>query len=86
MSKIPSPCIGVCKFKRDGHCIGCSMTKPQKSAFRKLKKEAHRAAFVELVVAQQTVMGRYKHWSREYQRRCRKKKVAFSGSDEGRAA
>ncbi|MEM6670690.1 MAG: DUF1289 domain-containing protein, partial [Pseudomonadota bacterium] len=25
--KLPSPCIDVCKFRRAGHCIGCSMTK-----------------------------------------------------------
>ncbi|MEM7240341.1 MAG: DUF1289 domain-containing protein, partial [Pseudomonadota bacterium] len=27
MSKIPSPCIDVCKYKLKGHCIACSMTK-----------------------------------------------------------
>ena len=35
--KTPSPCIDVCKFRREGHCIGCSMTKAQKSMFKKLK-------------------------------------------------
>ena len=59
MSKVPSPCIDVCKFKRDGHCIGCSMTKAQKSAFKALQTDRHREAFVELVVAQQAAMGRY---------------------------
>ena len=80
--KPPSPCIGVCKFRRPGlapgamHCIGCSMTKDQKRAFKALRKKAHRAAFVALVVAQQAVMGRYAHWAEAYARRCRKKGAA----------
>jgi len=75
MSKIPSPCIDVCKFKREGHCIGCSMTKAQKSLFKSLKKNAHREAFVEMLIAQQGKMGRYAHWAQAYARKCRKKKV-----------
>lgn len=86
MTKVPSPCIDVCKFKRQGHCIGCSMTKAQKSAFKKLKKNAHREAFVKLVMAQQTVMGRYSHWEQAYLKRCRKKKVTLATLDGGKAA
>ena len=86
MSKIPSPCIDVCKFKRDGHCIGCSMTKQQKSAFKALDKNAHREAFVELVVAQQAVMGRYTHWQKAFEKKCRKKKVALKVLDGDKAA
>lgn len=86
MPKVPSPCIDVCKFKRDGHCIGCSMTKPQKSAFKKLDKNSHRAAFVELVVAQQTVMGGYKHWEPAYDTKCRKKKASLKSVDGDKAA
>lgn len=86
MSKIPSPCIDVCKFKRQGHCIGCSMTKTQKSLFKSLKKNAHRAALVSLVVAQQSVMGRYTHWQQAYARKCRKKKAPMVASRDGKAA
>ncbi|MEO1550573.1 MAG: DUF1289 domain-containing protein [Pseudomonadota bacterium] len=75
MSKTPSPCIDVCKFKRDGHCIGCSMTKAQKAMFKTLKKDSHRAAFVEMLMAQQTKMGRYAHWVPAYLRKCLKKKA-----------
>lgn len=85
MPKTPSPCISVCKFKREGHCIGCSMTKAQKSTFKALKKDSHRKAFVELVIAQQAVMGRYKHWEEAFEKRCRKKKVNFRVLD-GKAA
>jgi len=86
MSKLPSPCIDVCKFKRNGHCIGCSMTKAQKSAFKSLKKDAHREAFVELVVAQQAVLGRYTHWQQAYEKKCHKKNVSLKVSDEDKAA
>ncbi|MEO0386939.1 MAG: DUF1289 domain-containing protein [Pseudomonadota bacterium] len=75
MSRTPSPCIDVCKFKREGHCIGCSMTKPQKSMYKSLKKEAHRAAFVQMLVAQQKALGRYTHWAPAYLRKCLKKKA-----------
>ena len=61
MGKVPSPCIGVCKFRREGHCIGCAMTRDQKSLFRKLKKTRHRRAFIALLMGQQAVMGRDAH-------------------------
>ncbi len=78
MAKAPSPCIDVCKFRRPGpdgalHCIGCSMSEDQKRAFKALKKDALRRAFVDLVVAQQAAMGRYGHWATAYAKRCRKR-------------
>ncbi len=69
-AKVPSPCIDVCKFRRGGHCIGCSMTKAQKSLFKTLKKPAHRSAFVEMLRTQQASMGKYAHWAPEYARKC----------------
>lgn len=75
MSKIPSPCIGDCAFARDRHCLRCSMTKTQKSVFKKLKKPAHRKALVELVVCQQNEMGGYSHWMSEYRLRCARKGI-----------
>lgn len=75
MSKTPSPCVDVCKFKREGHCIGCSMTKAQKSLFKGLKKNAHRVAFVEMLAAQQDRMGKYSHWRIAYLKKLKKKKA-----------
>jgi uncharacterized protein len=79
MSDIPSPCISICKFRREGragdHCIGCSMTEDQKNLFKSLRKKRHQKAFVDLLVHQQTEMGKYAHWAREYTRRCVKKGV-----------
>ncbi|MEM1388504.1 MAG: DUF1289 domain-containing protein [Pseudomonadota bacterium] len=77
MSKVPSPCIGVCKFRRKGHCIGCSMTKTQKSLFKSLKKNAHRRGFIDMLVAQQQVLGQFSHWQSAYRRKCLKKGVDF---------
>ncbi|MFQ1700264.1 DUF1289 domain-containing protein [Loktanella agnita] len=73
MPKTPSPCIDVCKFKREGHCIGCSMTKAQKSLFKSLKKNDHRAAFVDMLMTQQAVMGKYVGWQIAYEKKCKKK-------------
>ena len=75
MSKLPSPCISVCKFKREGHCIGCSMTKSQKSLFKTLKKEKHQHAFLDMLVHQQSDLGKYTHWPVAYRKRCDKKGV-----------
>ncbi|MGR3433861.1 MAG: DUF1289 domain-containing protein [Shimia sp.] len=80
MPKTPSPCIDVCKFRRAGpagaHCIGCSMTKPQKKAFKALKKGDQREGFVALVVSQQAQMGRYAHWAPAYLKKAKKKGAA----------
>jgi len=76
MPKTPSPCIDVCKFKRKGHCIGCSMTKAQKSLFKDLKKNKHREAFVDMLLTQQARLEKYDHWQPQYLRKCQKKGVA----------
>jgi predicted Fe-S protein YdhL (DUF1289 family) len=85
MAKTPSPCIDVCKFKRQGHCIGCSMTKAQKSMFKKLKKDKHREAFVQMLVGQQSRLGKYQHWAARYMRKCLKKKVKPTDAVKGAA-
>ncbi|WP_299615503.1 DUF1289 domain-containing protein [uncultured Tateyamaria sp.] len=71
--KLPSPCVDVCKYKRQDHCIACSMTKAQKSMFKALKSNKHREAFVDMLVAQQLNMGRFKAWPGLYEQRCAKK-------------
>lgn len=83
MAKTPSPCIDVCKFKREGHCIGCSMTKAQKQLFKSLKKDSHRLAFVQMLTAQQDRLGRYKHWTAAYRKKLRRRKIeAYDFLDE----
>lgn len=70
---LPSPCIDVCKFRRAGHCIGCSMTKTQKKMFKALKKPDQQHAFVEMLMRQQRDLGKYAHWGPAYARKCAKK-------------
>jgi predicted Fe-S protein YdhL (DUF1289 family) len=77
MAKIPNPCIDVCKYKRQGHCIGCGMTKAQKSLFKQLKKPAHKAGFVTMLMSQQQVMGKFSHWRTRYAKKCAKRGLPF---------
>ena len=73
-TKLPSPCIDVCKFRRPGgHCIGCSMTKGQKKLWKSARKPGSREAFVTLLVHQQDALGRYDHWTRVYLKKLAKK-------------
>lgn len=62
------------------------MTRGQKSMFKSLKKDAHREAFVALLVAQQEAMGRFKHWQPAYAKKCGKKKLRLTVLDGGKAA
>ncbi len=77
MSKTATPCIDVCKFRRKGpagtHCIGCSMTEAQKKIGKQQKKPRDAAAFMALVLAQQSHMGGYSHWREAFLKRCQKK-------------
>ncbi len=84
-TRLPSPCIDVCKFRRGGHCIACSMTKPQKKMFKALKPR-HRPAFVAMLMQQQIALGGYGFWSRKYARKCRGKGVAAPIVSGDRAA
>ncbi|WP_322892749.1 MULTISPECIES: DUF1289 domain-containing protein [unclassified Yoonia] len=77
MPKTPSPCISVCKFRREGHCIGCAMTKAQKAMFKSLKKPAYQSAFVTMLMAQQKILGKYTHWRIAYEKKCAKKGASF---------
>ncbi len=75
--KIPSPCIDVCKFKRAGRCVGCSMTKADKQAFKKLDGKKKRRRFIDALVERQAAMGKYAHWAPAYRKKCAKKSVEW---------
>ncbi|MEO0635282.1 MAG: DUF1289 domain-containing protein [Pseudomonadota bacterium] len=72
-SKVTSPCIGVCKYTDGKLCRGCTMTKPEKKAFKKLKGKKVRAAFVQELMGRLVSRGRYPKWARAYRNRCQKK-------------
>jgi uncharacterized protein len=71
--KAPSPCIGVCKFRDEGRCIGCQMTKPEKKRFKRLKGKSERKPFLLLLRERLVARDRYNYWSRMYRRRCARK-------------
>ncbi len=51
------------------------MTKDQKALFKTLDKDSHRMAFVQMLMAQQDVMGKFSHWTPAYAKKCLKKGV-----------
>ncbi len=69
MGKRNSPCIGVCKFQREGHCIGCSMTKEQKEISKKLNNCHEKDKFISMLISQQDKMGGYEHWRGAFDRK-----------------
>ena len=71
--KAPSPCIGVCKFRDEGRCIGCSMTKPEKKSFKRLRKKEAKKAFFRVLLERLEGSGRLAYWTRMYRRRCARK-------------
>ena len=73
MSKKTSPCIGICKFYRDGHCIGCSMTKSQKSISKKLREPREKNDFLTSLVMQQNELGGYESWELKYRQKTKDK-------------
>lgn len=69
--KIPSPCVDVCKYKRQGHCIACSMTKAQKAMAERIRDEAEMAGFLAELRAQQKALGdRFWAWESGYRAKC----------------
>lgn len=73
--KIPSPCIGVCKFRNGGCCVGCGMTRKQKKKFKRLAGKKKKLRFIEALRIQQHEVGLKANWERAYRRRCRKKGI-----------
>lgn len=78
MSKVPNPCIDVCKYKmKGGHCIGCGMTKSDKKRFKKLDGKKAKRAFLSDLLEQQTRVGKkgFPAWREAYRKKCQKKGV-----------
>ena len=73
MGKNYSPCINVCKYRDDGHCLGCSMTKTQKKISKALKSKDKQLAFEQLIKLQQAVLGGYESWETAHKQRYRGK-------------
>jgi len=77
MRGYPTPCVDVCRYELEGHCLQCSMTKAQKATFGALKKERAKAAFLRDLVEQQQALldrfpdARFAMWLTAYRAKCR---------------
>lgn len=75
MTKVPSPCIDVCKYKNAGRCTGCAMTKAEKKRFKTMRTNRERRAFVAWLAGLQVGLGGYCQWPAAYRRKCATKAV-----------
>ena len=75
--QIPSPCIDVCKYNNNGHCVACSMTKQQKKRFRKLKTNKLKKVFLRKLIDQQNKLGSQPKWQVIYEKKCLKKGIEY---------
>ena len=67
----PSPCIDVCKYKRQGRCIACSMTKAEKQAFPENGSAEAKKAFIEALIDRLSEIGRNPaFWVMTYRHKC----------------
>ena len=75
MSKVPSPCIDVCKYKLKGsRCIGCGMTREQKKEFKELDGKNAKRLFVAMLRDEQARLPlSFAGWEKAYRRKCEKK-------------
>ncbi|WP_185983688.1 DUF1289 domain-containing protein [Aureimonas mangrovi] len=72
----PSPCVDVCKYKRQGRCVGCSMTKLEKDTFPASGgAEAKRAFFEALLARLQAEHKNPAFWAIAYRRKCEREGV-----------
>ncbi len=77
MRGYPSPCMDICRYDLDGHCVMCAMTRPQKSLFGALKREKAQAQFVRELKAQQATLAerfgedQFARWAVAYRHKCR---------------
>jgi len=51
------------------------MSKEQKKLFKSLKKDWMKKAFIKMLLAQQSVLGGFDHWTIIYNRKCEKRDV-----------
>ncbi len=77
MRGYPTPCVDVCRYELEGHCVQCSMTRAQKDLFGALKKPAAQTAFLDDLTAQQKALlarfpdARFAMWRVAYRNKCR---------------
>lgn len=77
MRGYPTPCVDVCRYELNGHCVQCSMSKAQKGLFGAMKKPTAQEAFLRDLVDQQSALleqfpdARFRMWRAAYRNKCR---------------
>ncbi|WP_102960951.1 DUF1289 domain-containing protein [Mangrovicella endophytica] len=71
----PSPCVDVCKYKRQGRCVGCTMTKAEKDSYPRSGSGASKRAFFETLIARMAEHKNPAFWAMAYRRKCEKEGV-----------
>ena len=71
--KIASPCVGICKYRLAGACVGCGMSKKQKKGFKRLDGKKKKLRFLARLLEQQEPLGVRERWIKLYRRKCAKK-------------
>ena len=67
----PSPCVDVCKYKRQGRCVGCAMTKEEKQSFPHHGSGVAKKAFIEALMGRLAESTRNPaFWVMSYKRKC----------------
>ncbi|MDG2355549.1 MAG: DUF1289 domain-containing protein [Paracoccaceae bacterium] len=75
--KIPSPCIDICKYKLNGHCTGCYMTRKQKKQFKTLNSFSEKRIFLSKLITKQIGFDGSKKWQTSYRRKCNKRGLNY---------
>nr|WP_192843012.1 DUF1289 domain-containing protein [Aureimonas frigidaquae]BAT27794.1 hypothetical protein [Aureimonas frigidaquae] len=74
-STAPSPCVDICKYKRQGRCVGCTMTKAEKDAFPQSGSAEMKRDFILRVVERVSLERNPAFWAMAYRRKCAKEGV-----------
>ncbi|MEF2552564.1 DUF1289 domain-containing protein [Aurantimonas sp. A2-1-M11] len=83
----PSPCVDICKYKRQGRCVGCSMTKAEKQAFPSSGGAAQKREFIETLITRLQESARNPaFWVMSYRRKCEREGVPCPIPSEDDAA
>ena len=77
MRGYPTPCMDVCRYELEGHCLQCGMTEGEKGLFGALRKEPAQKAFLRELGQRQTILAarfpeaRFDRWRVAYRNKCR---------------
>jgi len=74
-SKLPSPCVGICKEKR-GVCIACGRDEDDEKAWKRADGLAEKLALLADCSRNTQKLGTRQFWEAEYRRKCLKKGVS----------